>query len=209
MIDYEQAYLRAWQHYNQITPFTKEEFDFVASFSQVNEVKKGEMIYKQGSIPLYGGYIFKGSLRHFHTEKNERKETTVGFEFEDSCFGDLRSIFYNEAAVTSLQAMEDIIIGRLDKKHYLYLFENCKPFAKLMLLAMEKRFNDLMNETIQTRNEEAEERYLNMVETYPYILQRVPQRYIASYLGIRPQSLSRIRKNITTKAPCAGLSKAA
>lgn len=199
MMDNEAAYFQAWQHHNQITPFTKEEFDMVAGLSFPYQLKKGELIYRQGSIPVYGGYIFKGSMRLFHTSKTNRQETTVGFEFEDSCFGDLRSIFYNEPAVASLQALEDTLIGRLDKSHYLYLFENCKPFAKLMLLAMEKKFNELMNETIQTRNEEAEERYLKMIETYPYILQRVSQRYIASYLGIKPQSLSRIRRNIANK----------
>src|SRR5687767_14310574 len=103
MMNYEEAYLRAWHHHNQVTPFTKEEFDFMSSFTQLYQLKKGEMIYKQGSIPRYGGYIFEGSMRHFHTFKNEKKETTIGFEFEDSCFGDLRSIFYNEPAVASLQ----------------------------------------------------------------------------------------------------------
>jgi len=209
MFDYEKAYLRAWQHQNQITPFTKEEFEMVARLSDVYQLKKGELVYRQGGIPGYGGFIFQGSMRHFYTDKNERTETTVGFEFEDSCFGDLRSIFYNEPAVTSLQAMEDTTIARLDKKHYLFLFENCKPFAKLMILAMEKRFHELISETIQSRTEEAEFRYLKLMAMYPQLLQRVPQHYIASYLGIKPQSLSRIRKNLTTKNTNVAISRAA
>lgn len=68
-----------------------------------------------------------------------------------------------------------------------------------MMLSMEKRFNDMVSESIHARNEEAEARYLKMIETYPQILQKVPQHYVASYLGIKPQSLSRIRKKITTK----------
>ena len=168
----------------------------MSSFSQPYQLNKGEMVYKQGTIPRYGGYIFVGSMRHYHTITNERKETTVGFAFEDYCFGDLRSIFYNEPAVTSLQAMEDTIIGRVNKEHYLYLFDNCKPFAKLMILSMEKGFNDLMRETIDARNDEADVRYLKMLETYPQVLQRAAQHHIASYLGIKPQSLSRIRKKL-------------
>lgn len=196
MIDYEEAYLKAWRHHNEITPFSKEEFDMVAGLSRPYHIKRGALVYKQGCIPLYGGYVFKGCLRHVHVGKHDRQETTVGFEFEDACFGDLRSIFYNEPAITSIQAIEDTVIGRLDKEHYLYLFENCKPFAKLMILSMEKRFNELIKETIETRNEEAEMRYLKMLEMYPHIIHRVPQRYIASYLGIKPQSLSRIRRKI-------------
>ena len=200
MINYEEAYLKAWRHHNQVTPFTKEEYEMVASLSRPYHLKKGEIVYKQGSIPVYGGYIFQGCLRHYHIQKNDRKETAVGFEFEDACFGDLRSIFYNEPATTSLQAIEDTVIGRLDKAYYLHLFEHCKPFAKLMILSMEKKYNNLVSEAIQARNEDAEERYLKMIEMYPHILQRVSQRYIASYLGIKPQSLSRIRKKIATPA---------
>lgn len=66
-----------------------------------------------------------------------------------------------------------------------------------MLLSIGKRYGTLLGETIESRNQEAEEKYLKMLSHLPAVLQRVPQRYIASYLGIKPQSLSRIRKNIS------------
>jgi CRP-like cAMP-binding protein len=196
MMDYQKTYQRVWEHFNHITPFTREEFYQVSNLTVPHTIKKGELIYKQGGIPVYGGFIFKGCLRHFHTHPVSRQETSVGFAFEDYCFGDLRSIFYHEPASTSLQALEDTFIGRLDKKHYLRLFDECKPFARVMMLSMEHRYQELVNDTIYSKTEEAEERYLKMVETYPHILQRIPQHHIASYLGIKPQSLSRIRKNI-------------
>lgn len=196
MIDLQEAYNRVWDHYNRIVPFTKAEFDMVMDLGELHVLKKGEFVYRQGRIPAYGGYVFKGSLRHFHTDPLTGKETTVGFEFEDSCLGDLRSIFYNEPTTTSLQAMEETILGRLRKEHYLYLMDHCKPFGKMMLLAMEQRYKMLIEESINSRNVEAEDAYLKMLVDYPQIVQRVPQHYIASYLGIKPQSLSRIRKNI-------------
>jgi CRP-like cAMP-binding protein len=199
MSDKEAIYQKIWAHYNQITPFSRDEFEQMTGFSTITTLKKGELVYKQGSKPNYGGYVVKGALRYFHTGRN-REEVTSGFQFEDSCFGDLRSIFYDEKAITSLQAIEDCVIARLDKVHYLRLFEECKPFAKVMVLSLESKYNDLMGETIERIDQEAEERYLKMISMYPYILQRVSQRYIASYLGIRPQSLSRIRKNIMAAA---------
>ena len=153
------------------------------------------MVYKQDGIPKYGGYIIRGGLRYFHTD-GDRKEITTGFHFEDDCFGDMRSILFNEPAAVSLQAIEETTIGRLDKSHYVHLFETCRPFAKVMLLALEKNYNALVKETIERIDQEAEERYLKMLTQYPQILRRVSQRHIASYLGIKPQSLSRIRKNI-------------
>lgn len=196
MIDQDDAYDRAWRHFNEQVAFTKDEFDMVAGLSVPYVLKKNELVYKQGSIPAYGGFIFKGSMRHFYSDPTTHIETTVDFEFEDSCFGDLRSIFHHEPAITSVITMEETIIGRLDKKHYLHLIDHCKPFAKMMLLAMEHRYTLLMYDTINSRNEDADVRYQKMLSSYPHILQRVPQHYIASYLGIKPQSLSRIRKNI-------------
>lgn len=206
---HEDALIRVWDHVNQITPFSKEEFELMAKLAKPFELKKGTLVYRQGSIPIYGGFILRGSMRYVHYQKEDRKETTLGFQFEDTCFGDLRSIFYKEPAVTSLQTMEDTMIGRLDKEHYLYLFENCRPFAKLMILSMEKKFNELIDESIEIRIQEAEGRYLKLLNVYPHILQRVSQRHIASYLGIKPQSLSRIRKTIMARPHRQTISRAA
>lgn len=206
MQDIELIYKKVWDHYNQITHFSKEEFDQIVELSSIATVKKGELLFKQGTIPKYGGYIIRGAVRYFHTDI-DRRETTTGFQFEDDCFGDMRSILFNEPAKLSLQAIEETTIGRLDKSHYLHLFDHCKPFAKVMLLAVEKSYNDLVGETIERIDHEAEDRYIKMLHQYPHILQRVSQRHIASYLGIKPQSLSRIRKNIMERpAPALRLS---
>jgi CRP-like cAMP-binding protein len=197
MINEKEAYDRAWSHYCAMTPFPKADFDLVFSCSRFSVVRKHEYVFKQGTVPLFGGYVFEGSLRQFVTDKRTREETILGFNFEDSCFGDVRGIFFNEPSRTSLQAIEDTLVGRLDKEDYLYLFDNCKSFARLMMLAQERRNTELVMESIESRNVEAEDRYLKMLTMYPQILQRVSQRDIASYLGIKPQSLSRIRKNIT------------
>jgi CRP-like cAMP-binding protein len=191
-----QVYLNIWNYHNKTVPFTKEEFDMIVSRARFVKINKGEILFRQGTIPEYGGFLIEGSLRYFHVPAFERKEITTGFLFENSCFGDLRSTFYNEPARTSLQALEDCILGRLDKKDYLYLTDHCRPFAKLMLLMLEKRYNELVDEVVERIDQEAELRYLKMIETYPDILNRVSQRHIASYLGIKPQSLSRIRNNM-------------
>ena len=197
MIDPSEARQRLWAHYNKIVTFPEEEFQMVMDRSEILFLEKGEFVYKQNRVPVYGGYVFSGALRQFHVDPYTGLETTLGFEFEDSCIGDLRSIFYNEPTRTSLQTLEPTVLGTLKKEHYLYLVDHCRPFAKMMLLAMEHRYNMLIADTIKDRNEEAEAKYLKLLAHFPHVLQRVPQRHIASYLGIKPQSLSRIRKNIS------------
>lgn len=196
MIDEKEAKDRIWSHYNSMTTFTREDFELVSSLSQFSWIRKNEFVFKQGTIPTFAGYIFQGSMRQFMTDKRTHEETVIGFNFEDSCFGDVRGIFYDEPSSTSLQAMEDTLVGKLDKEHYLYLFDNCKSFSRLLMVALEKRNTELVQESFESKNVEAEDRYLKMLSLYPHILLRAPQRDIASYLGIKPQSLSRIRKNI-------------
>jgi CRP-like cAMP-binding protein len=197
MINEQEAYERVWSHYNSMTPFSRTDFDVVTSYLSYALVRKNDFIFKQGTVPSFGGYVLEGSLRQFITDKNTREETVVGFNFEDSFFGDIRGIFYNEPSHTSLQAMEDTLVGCLDKVHYRYLFDNCKSFARLMMMALEMRNAELVQQSFESKNIEAEDRYLKMLSAYPHILLRAPQRDIASYLGIKPQSLSRIRKNIS------------
>lgn len=197
MIDIEDAYQRVWTHYNSIFPFSKEEFDMLLALGEFRAIRKGDFVYRQGRLPAYGAYVYKGALRHFCTDAETGKEITIGFEFEDSCIGDLRSLYYQEPAQISLQALEDCVLCTLKKEHYPYLVDHCKPFAKMMLLALEQRYNAVIAETVKNRTEEAEKAYIQMLTNFPQVLQRVPQHYIASYLGIRPQSLSRIRKNIS------------
>jgi CRP-like cAMP-binding protein len=203
MENYEFVYNRVWSHFNEITPISKEDFAGIAALAKIQTLKKGDIVYEQGGIPAYGGFVIRGALRYFYTPPMERRDVTTSFQFEDTCFGDLRSIFYNEPALTSLQAIEDTIIARLDKLHYLKLFDDCKPFARAMVLSLEAKYNELLGDTIERIDREAEERYLKMLEQFPHILQRVSQRHIASYLGIKPQSLSRIRKNIMAKPSVA------
>ena len=204
-----ESYPRVWEYFNGIVPFTKEEFNQIIRLAKPERLKKGELVYEQGSIPSYGGFILEGCMRNFYTSKDGQEDITVGFKFENSCFADVRRIFYQEPAITSLQTLEESLIIRLEKPHYLQLFDTCNAFAKLMLLLMEHRYNELINETIKRKNEQAEERYLKMLEDYPRILQRVPQRFVASYLGIKPQSLSRIRKNIMIQERSTAIDRAA
>ena len=62
MIDQEFTYNKIWSHFNQITPFSKVEFDQVVALTTFETLKKGDLVYKQGSIPTYGGYIIQGGL---------------------------------------------------------------------------------------------------------------------------------------------------
>lgn len=201
--NFEPLYRRIWDHYNRVTPFTAEEFESLVARSSIETIKRGTILYRQGSIPAYGGYIIKGAVRYFSATRNDRQETTTGFQFEDSCFGDLRSIFYNEPAITSLQAIEDLHFARMDKKHYIHLFDTCKPFARVMVLSMEAHYNTLMRDTIDRLTLPAAERYLKLLTLHPYILNRVSQRHIASFLGVEPQSLSRIRRSIMERRAAA------
>ena len=73
MIDYALTRNRIWSHFNQITPISKNEFDKIASLTTIQTLKKGDVVYKQGGIPAYGGFIIRGALRYCYTPPMERR----------------------------------------------------------------------------------------------------------------------------------------
>lgn len=127
MTDFHKARERLWVHSNKTVSFLEDQFKTVIDRCEMRIVQKGAFIHKQGRIPSYGGYVLQGALRHFHIDPHTGVETTVGFEFEDACVGDLRSMFNREGASTSLQALEDSVLMALSKEDYLYLLDHCKP----------------------------------------------------------------------------------
>jgi len=159
---------------------------------------KQEHVFRTGEICRYGCYVIKGAFRYY--QLNERDaEYTTRFSFEDWWVGDLQSLFNNTPAALSLQALEDATVLGIDKKGYDFLFEHSPTFSELFRINRNSGFNKLNQLMIDKMSKTAEERYLDLLQQHPFIFQRVALKHIASYLGIQPESLSRIRKNITPR----------
>ncbi len=161
-------------------------------------VKKGELLLKNGDICKYSFFVEKGLLRSYTIDQNG-KEHIIQFAPEGWIVTDRSSSFFNESSELYIDAIEDSEVFFLDKT----LFENISKvstdFTKNNTQALHNHIRNLQNRINMLLGATAEERYLQFIKMYPDILLRVPQWMIASYLGITPESLSRVRKELTKK----------
>ncbi len=160
----------------------------------IQEVAKKEIIYKEGEICKYGSFVFKGCFRYYKTNM-EGEEYVSLFAFEDYWIGDLNSMINGQPTKMSLQALEKSTLMSINAEDHENLLKNCPGFAEVTRIKRAKAYESAMEHSFDV-NESAEIRYRKLLKQYPTLSQRVALYHIASFLGITPESLSRIRKNI-------------
>ena len=158
------------------------------------KVKKNEFILVAGEVCKAMVIINHGGLRFFTiTEKGEQSHW---FAFEGEWLGDYESFLTRQPSQHYIQALEDSEIFFLSYEDMQILYNYGVKFERFGRLMAENLFISIGRSRYELANLSAEQRYLNLIKTYPNISKRIQIQHIATYLGIHPQSLSRIRKNI-------------
>lgn len=183
------------KHIESTDHFSDEDFDKLISFLTPVKLKKREFFTVQGEHCRYLAFVNSGCLRAFHTD-NKGDEFTMYFAFLNWWTGDKTSFYSGTPARYSVQALEDCELFQADKIKWETALDTIPVFEKWYRIKTRKSYEATQQKLIDTQTESAQEKYLKLVKNAPDIVQRIPQHYIASYLGIKPQSLSRIRKNI-------------
>lgn len=160
------------------------------------EFKKGEYFLKKDHTINKIGFIISGSFRTFCID-NKGEEITYCLHFENEFLTAFESLITKEPSIFDIQAMEDSTLICIHQSDLDQLYRSShfwerfgRLFAERFYVIRQNRYKDLLLET-------AEFRYLKLLNKYPDIFQRVPQYYIASFIGIRPPSLSRIRNKLS------------
>lgn len=182
-------------HFAETDNFSDEEFEKFVSFLTPVTLKKKEFFNVQDEHCRYLGFVNSGCLRAFHTD-DKGDEFTMYFAFLNWWVGDKTSFYSGTSARFSIQALEDSEIFRADKTKWEKALDEIPIFEKWYRVKTRKSYEATQQKIIDTQTESAEEKYKKLLKNSPEIVQRIPQHYIASYLGIKPQSLSRIKKNI-------------
>jgi len=179
---------------NQFVDFTDEQLNEFKKSLEVKHLKKGEILLNEGQVCDYVVFINKGAFRLYSLRDGQEYNTE--FFFENVFFGDYVSFLTDEKAKESIQAIEAstiLILKRKDLYHFYKTINNFVNFGRLiaehLFIEMASKNDDLLLITY-------EERYKKLVKERPEVIQRVPQYMIASYLGITPEALSRIRKRL-------------
>ena len=157
------------------------------------KVRKGEFLFREGEICDFVAFALKGCLRSFVLKNG--KEYTLFFHTEHQTFGDYESFQKRKPACFSSQAIEDSEVLIFDRRAMAF-FEAAPEGQKLLRLVAEDLAFMLRDKLLSLAIDTPEERYLQLLENEPQLLQRIPQYYLASYLGIEPESLSRLKRRV-------------
>lgn len=165
--------------------------DLINKGITLKKVKKGETLQLKGDRVINDYYVRKGLLRSY-TIDEKGKEHIFMFASEDWLMSDIESQVFNKTAELYIDALEDSEIEMIDRKAFRNV-DTTKYFDGNELNKLLKRVAVLQRRVLLLMSATAMERYEHFLETYPNIVQRVPQKMIASYLGITPEGLSKIR----------------
>ncbi|AEI51662.1 Crp/Fnr family transcriptional regulator [Runella slithyformis] len=170
------------------------ELDFFCSKLILKQLKRREYVFREGQVCTSVVFIRKGCLRYFYLTDGE--EQTGQFFFENAWYTDYESFLSEKPTQQFIQALEPTEVFLLPKTALYQLYENNPKFERFGRVMAENAYLGSRKNNVSYLTLSPEERYLKLVEERPKLIERVSLKYIASYLGIQPESLSRIRKRI-------------
>ena len=164
----------------------------------VQQIKKDSFLVRQGEYCRHGFFVEQGLLRQYSIDE-KGKEHIISFAPEGWFITDRESVYFNEPARYFIQAYENSQIVLLDEDFNQLISKKISNYNTFNTKLLHNHIRHLLKRIDLLLSASAEERYLQFVTMYPDILLRVPQTMVASYLGIAPESLSRVRKELARK----------
>lgn len=175
-----------------------EEFERCLAFFIPRNIRKKQFILQEGDVCKHITFVTSGCLRAYTVDR-EGQEHVIQFAIEDWWISDLQSFLSGKPATYTIDALEDSQVLLLEKEARDRMLETVPRLERYFRLLQEANYVATHHRIEESLSASAEERYLDFIKTYPSLVQRIPQNQIASYLGITPQSLSRIRKELSEK----------
>jgi CRP-like cAMP-binding protein len=172
-------------------PLTPAEEALLTQLFVAEEVPKGGFFLRPGEVSRKVAFVVQGVFHNFRNRDGQ--EHTFYFGREQEFIGDYSSFLPAQPAVHAIQALEPARLLTISYDNLQRLYREVSQGERFGRLVAEMLFTDVLKQLTSFYEETPEERYARFVRTYPDLQQRIPQYYIASYVGVKPQSLSRIR----------------
>ena len=180
------------------TDISNDILDKLLVFCNIVQIEKGEMLQPRGDVSKKTYFVQSGLLRYFSID-SKGKEHVLQFAPEGWFISDRQSACDIQNADFFIQALDDTQAIMLDQDFLNNLSQQSESFLQFNAQLLQNHIRQLQNRINQLLSYTAEERYLDFIKTYPDIVFRVSQAMVASYLGITPESLSRVRKELMLK----------
>jgi CRP-like cAMP-binding protein len=177
---------------SQIADLDEQEVDLIKSSFKPRFLAKGTFFLRAGEVNKHVGFLQKGLVRYFVYKDDE--ESTFEFTKEGEFVADYQSFNNNTVSLQNIQAIEDCEMLVINYPNVQTIFNSTKNGNLIGRLLIEHRFDVMVNQLLAVYMQNHEERYKQFISQYRDLTQRIPQYLIASYVGVKPPSLSRIRR---------------
>ena len=177
---------------------TNDEMQLCKTFFIPKKIRKKHYFLQEGDLSKYNAFVEKGLLRSF-TIDEKGNEHIIQFAIEGWWVSDLSSFLTGGLSTYNIEALEDSELLLLTTSARDELMNKVPMFERYQRLLLQNAYIALQQRITSALTETAEEKYTKMVSNYSDIVQRIPQHMVASYLGLTPETLSRVRKQIALR----------
>jgi CRP-like cAMP-binding protein len=189
---------RILKNVSRFIELTPEEVRYFVSLLKHKNIRKRQYLVQEGDIARYQYFVNEGCLRTFHTD-DKGMEHNVQFSIENWWTGDMYSFLTQTPGKYNIVAIEDSDLFCIDSEALELLYTKVPKFEKFFRHLLQNAFVALQERILSGMSESAEDRYQNFRKKFSEMDKRIPQNQIASFLGITPESLSRVRKQLMVK----------
>jgi len=186
------------KHFSNYLPLDDSEILELESKLIEKNVKRRQFILQEGDVCKQYTFVVNGCFKMYKVDE-KGQEHNLQFAIENGWIADIGSFHSEKPSELYIEALEKSTILQLAKPDLLFLYSNYPKFDRNFRVLIENAFVSIQKRVLQNISSTAEERYLDFFKTYPNLFNRISNVQIASYNGVTPEFLSKIRKNIATK----------
>lgn len=179
-------------------PLNDKEIEELCALFTERKIKRRGFILHQGDVCKHVTFVVSGCVK-MYTIDLAGKEHNLDFAIENEWIGDLSSFYAEKSSSVFIESVEPSVILQISRPDLIYLYSNYPKLNSTFRIIIERKYIDLQNRVLQNISATAEERYLDFVDRSPSLAVRLPNTQVASYLGITPEFLSRIRSELAHK----------
>jgi len=186
------------EHFSNYLPLDNSEILELESKLIEKKVKRRQFILQEGDVCRHYTFVVNGCFKMYKVD-NKGVEHNLQFSIENGWIADIGSFYSNKPSELYIEALEQSTILQIAKPDLLYLYSQYPKFDRNFRVLIENAFISLQKRVLQNISSTAEERYLDFLKSYPNLFNRISNVQIASFIGVTPEFLSKIRKNISTQ----------
>lgn len=185
-------------YFEHITPMTEDEWVFFSSRLIRESFPKKALLLEGGQVERYLSFVESGMLRFFlRRGAEDLEEMTYDFSFAGEFVSGYSSFITQSPARFNIEALTPVTLWRISFEALEQVYAHTRAGNRIGRYASEQLFLEKAGRELSFLTESAEERYLHLLTGQPQLIRQIPLKYLASYIGITPQALSRIRKRIS------------